>query len=139
MDTVGYRVKQLRERRGITQSELSRRIKVTPQAIQSLESDQNPKRKTRHVVGIAAAMDFDPKFLDLTTSLNEFKNKLTDMEIKSVNPADDLIDEAIAQARKNVTLRLKLNEECVSGRDYIKLLSDELRNLIEQGSRNRGN
>ena len=73
VDTIGHRIKILREMRGISQSELSRRIDVTPQAIQSLESDNNPNRKTKHVLGIAAALDFDPRYLDLQTSFDQFE------------------------------------------------------------------
>ena len=130
LDTIGQRVKKLREFRGISQSELGRRIKVTPQAIQSLESDKNPKRKTRHMIGIAKALDFDPKYLDLNTSFDQFRRKLNDVsEIKEVSD-EQLIDEAIAQAKRIVTLRLKLAEQSVTGREYLELFAGEIQNLI---------
>ncbi len=141
MDSIGQRIKKLRELRGMSQSELSRRISVTPQAIQSLEADSNPKRKTRHVVGIAAALDFDPRYLDLHTSYDQFQAKVAEPNTApKVQPAidslgnandDELIEAAIVQARNNINLQLKLSSEKISGREYLERLSDELRRLTE--------
>jgi len=141
MDTIGQRIKVLREMRGISQSELSRRISVTPQAIQSLESDSNPNRKTKHVVGIAAVLDVDPRYLDLQTSYDQFRERFAKQSRHSQKPAaidsltnsndDALIDLAIEQARNNVNLQLKLSGETISGREYLERLSGELRRLTE--------
>ncbi len=140
MDSVGQRVRILRETRGMSQSELSRRVNVTPQAIQSLESDSNPNRKTKHVVSIATALDFDPRYLDPSMPVEQFRKKVytpdaTVAERQSqhdrfgVSDDDDLIDLAIEQARKNIALRLKLSGEEISGQQYLQRLSDELRRL----------
>ena len=144
MDTLGQRIKILRERRGLTQSELSRRIDVTPQAIQSLEADPNPNRKTRHMVGIAAALDFDPRYLDLNTSLDQFEAQISTAvaaqnapaKIDSSNAATDdaLVDAAIEQARSNVNLQLQLTGEQISGREFLNRLSEELRRLTTNQS-----
>ncbi|MEP1206957.1 MAG: helix-turn-helix transcriptional regulator [Rhizobiaceae bacterium] len=141
MDTIGQRIKVLREMRGISQSELSRRISVTPQAIQSLEADSNPNRKTKHVVGIAAVLDVDPRYLDLQTSYDQFQQRIEKQARDSRQPAaidsannandDALIDAAIEQARNNVNLQLKLSGGTISGREYLERLSDELRRLTE--------
>lgn len=146
MDTLGQRIKTLREKRGLTQSELSRRIDVTPQAIQSLEADPNPNRKTRHMVGIAAALDFDPRYLDLNTSLDQFEAHISTAmaaqnaaaKIDSSNTATDdtLVDAAIEQARSNVNLQLKLTGEQISGREFLNRLSEELRRLTTNQSPN---
>ena len=143
VDTIGHRIKILREMRGISQSELSRRIDVTPQAIQSLESDNNPNRKTKHVLGIAAALDFDPRYLDLQTSFDQFEAQVKEPSPparpapkidSSVNVNDDeLVEAAIEQARNNINLQLKLSDETISGREYLERLSDELRRLTEKG------
>lgn len=140
MDSIGQRIKLLREKRGLSQSELSRRISVTPQAIQSLEAD----RKTKHMVGIAAALDFDPRYLDLNTSLDQFKAHIStaaeeqrrSTKIDSSAPAtdDDLIDAAIDQARNNINLQLQLSGEKISGREFLSRLSEELRRLTAQQS-----
>ncbi len=142
MDSIGQRIKVLRELRGISQSELSRRIQVTPQAIQSLESDNNPNRKTKHVVGIAAALDFDPRYLDLQTSYDQFQAQVTQppsaaktaakIDSSVVAQDDALVEAAIEQARNNINLQLKLSEEKISGREYLERLSDELRRLTEK-------
>jgi len=142
MDSIGQRIKVLREIRGISQSELSRRISVTPQAIQSLESDKNPNRKTKHVVGIAAALDFDPRFLDLQTSYDQFQALVakpprsnrgnTAIDSSFIANDDALIEAAIEQARNNISLQLKLSGEKISGREYLERLSDELRRLTER-------
>ena len=139
MDTIGQRIKMLREKRGLSQSELSRRIKVTPQAIQSLEADRNPNRKTKHMVGIAAALDFDPRYLDLNTSLDQFQARmstavpegkgLTKIDSSPPDTDDELIDAAIEQARNNVNLQLQLSGEKISGREFLNRLSEELRRL----------
>ena len=137
MVSIGQRIKVLREKRGMSQSELSRRIHVTPQAIQSLEADPNPNRRTKHVIGIAAALDIDPRFLDPQTSYEQFKSNFVvdmnksapriDSEVQEDD--DDLVDAAIEQARRNINLQLKLSGEKISGRDYLTRLSDELRRL----------
>ena len=142
MDTIGRRIRILREKRGLSQSELSRRINVTPQAIQSLEADRNPNRKTRHMIGIAAALEFDPRYLDLNTSIDQFQAQITSSRnpqpssraIDSAGEADDdaLIEAAIDQARRNIDLQLKLNGERISGRAYLNRLSEELRRLTEK-------
>jgi len=139
MDTIGQRIKMLREKRGLSQSELSRRISVTPQAIQSLEADRNPNRKTKHMVGIAAALDFDPRYLDLNTSLDQFRARmstagperkgLTKIDSSPPDTDDELIDAAIEQARNNVNLQLQLSGEKISGREFLNRLSEELRRL----------
>ena len=139
MDSIGQRIKLLREKRGLSQSELSRRISVTPQAIQSLEADRNPNRKTKHMVGIAAALDFDPRYLDLNTSLDQFKahistapkeqRRLTKIDSSAPATDDDLIDAAIEQARNNINLQLQLSGEKISGREFLNRLSEELRRL----------
>ena len=134
----------LREMRGISQSELSRRIGVTPQAIQSLEADLNPNRKTKHMVGIAAALNFDPRNLDLNTHLQKFEEQIstaagrrkTRPEIDSSSPStdDDLIDAAIDQARNNIELQLRLSGETITGREFLNRLSEELRRLTAKQS-----
>lgn len=144
MDSIGQRIKLLREKRGLSQSELSRRISVTPQAIQSLEADRNPNRKTKHMVGIATALDFDPRYLDLNTSLDQFKAHISTAakeqrrptKIDSSAPAtdDDLIDAAIEQARNNINLQLQLSGEKISGREFLSRLSEELRRLTAKQS-----
>ena len=133
----------LRKMRGISQSELGRRANVTPQAIQSLEADQNPNRKTKHVISIASALSFDPVFLDLTTSNDQFKASLAAhpsvgskvhsstpiIDSSSESDDDELIDAAIVQARNNINLRLQLSGKKISGREYLESLSEELRRL----------
>ena len=144
MDTIGQRIKILREKRGLSQSELSRRISVTPQAIQSLEADRNPNRKTKHMVGIAAALDFDPRYLDLNTSLDQFEAHISTspaagkpapkIDSSSTATDDELIDAAIEQARSNIHLQLQLSGEKISGREFLSRLSEELRRLTAQQS-----
>ena len=139
MNTIGQRIKVLREKRGMSQSELSRRIHVTPQAIQSLEADRNPNRRTKHVIGIAAALEIDPRYLDPQTTIEQFELGVANAEadrdsnLEAEPPAerddDELIDAAIEQARRNINLQLKLSGATISGREYLKRLSDELRRL----------
>lgn len=123
----------------MSQSELSRRIHVTPQAIQSLEADPNPNRRTKHVIGIAAVLDIDPRYLDPHTSFEQFQSSVAAV-VDATKPAgpidsamieedDDLVDAAIEQARRNINLQLKLGSEKISGREYLNRLSDELKRL----------
>jgi transcriptional regulator with XRE-family HTH domain len=144
MDTIGQRIRKLREMRGLSQSELSRRIDVTPQAIQSLEADRNPNRKTRHMIGIARALDFDPRYLDLNTSLDQFeaqistttleRNPIAEIDSSLEANDDDLVDAAIQQARSNINLQLKLSGETISGREFLNRLSEELHRLTTMQS-----
>lgn len=144
MDTIGQRIKILRERRGLSQSELGRRINVTPQAIQSLEADRNPNRKTRHLIALAAALDFDPRYLDLSTGLEHFEaqilatavqsNSQLKIDSSSATTDDDLVEAAIEQARSNIDMQLRLNGEVISGREYLSRLSNELNRLTAKQS-----
>src|SRR5262245_38823280 len=56
------RLRQARERAGLTQSALARRIGVKPQSIQALES--GAAKSTSHVVAIARVLGVSPDWLD---------------------------------------------------------------------------
>lgn len=47
MDTIGSRIAAAREKKGLNQSELGRRLGVTPQSVQAWESDKNVPRPKR--------------------------------------------------------------------------------------------
>ncbi|HUW97426.1 MAG TPA: helix-turn-helix domain-containing protein [Acidiferrobacter sp.] len=61
MDTLAKRLRYARERLGFSQSELARRVKVRPQAIQFIEAGH--VRRPRSLVEIARALAVNPEWL----------------------------------------------------------------------------
>ncbi|WP_297445043.1 helix-turn-helix transcriptional regulator [Acidiferrobacter sp.] len=61
MDTLAKRLRYARERMGLTQSELARRVKVRPQAIQFIEAGH--VRRPRSVVEIARVLGVNAEWL----------------------------------------------------------------------------
>ncbi len=61
MDTLAKRLRYAREQAGFSQSELARRVKLRPQAIQFIEAGQ--VRRPRTLVEIAKALAVNPEWL----------------------------------------------------------------------------
>lgn len=53
---IAYQIGKLRKKRGLTQSELARRLKTTQQTISRLEDTQNLQFSVRTLARIAAAL-----------------------------------------------------------------------------------
>jgi len=70
--SLGAQVKWAREKAGISQSELARRVGVKPQSIQAIESGR--VRATRYIVHIAAALGVKPSTL-LMDSMDELRSE----------------------------------------------------------------
>ena len=64
-DSLPHRVKHLRERLGLTQSELARRLDVKPQAIQALEAGK--VKRPRFIVPLAKELGVSPDFIETGT------------------------------------------------------------------------
>jgi len=64
MDTLAQRLKFARERSGLSQSELARRVGVAPQSIQAIEAGK--VRRTRVLKKIAGELDVSAEWLDPT-------------------------------------------------------------------------
>lgn len=62
MDTLAARLRFARERAGLSQSELARRVGVTAQSIQSVESGR--VKRTKAIAEIAAALSVGREWLD---------------------------------------------------------------------------
>lgn len=61
MSSLAKRVAEKREALGLSQSELARKIGVTPQAIQKVEAGET--KKPRYIVELASALQETPEFL----------------------------------------------------------------------------
>ena len=96
MDTLAKRLRYARERAGFSQSELARRVKLRPQAIQFIEAGQ--VRRPRTLVEIAKALAVNPAWLLLGEGSVEVGVR-EEMPIYQ-RPADVVLsDEAVAVAR----------------------------------------
>jgi transcriptional regulator with XRE-family HTH domain len=62
MDTLAQRLRAARERAGLNQSELGRRVGVAPQSIQAIEAGK--VRRTRALHEIADVLDVSADWLD---------------------------------------------------------------------------
>lgn len=62
MDSLALRVRTAREKKRFSQSELARRIGVTPQAIQAIEAGL--VGRPRYILKLAQALDTTPQFLE---------------------------------------------------------------------------
>lgn len=68
------RVKAARQKAGLSQSELARRIGVKPQAIQAIESGR--VRRTKYLLAIARATDVSPEYLAGETVNQNFRTQI---------------------------------------------------------------
>ncbi len=94
MDTLAKRLRYARERLGLSQSELARRVKLRPQAIQFIEAGH--VRRPRSVVEIARALGVNAEWLLLGEGALEVAVHETPERYHG-EPA--LSDEAVAVAR----------------------------------------
>lgn len=63
-ETVGDRIKRARERAGLNQSELGRRVGVKPQAVQQWESGSNLPADRERYIQIAKVLEVTPYWLE---------------------------------------------------------------------------
>lgn len=64
METIGQRVRAMRERRLWSQRDLSERAGVPQATISRVESDQNETRpQNRTIISLAQALDVDPAWI----------------------------------------------------------------------------
>ena len=63
MDTIGTRLRQTRERRVITQEDLSQLSGVTEATISRLENDKSGPTRQSTVRKLAAALEVEPQWL----------------------------------------------------------------------------
>lgn len=54
---MGYRLKEIREEKGITQEELEKQSKVSRQTISAIENNDDYQAKTGTLVALAKALD----------------------------------------------------------------------------------
>lgn len=94
MDTLAKRLRYARERLGFSQSELARRVKLRPQAIQFIEAGR--VRRPRSLVEISKALAVNPAWLLLGEGTVE-------VGVREAAPAYQgevtLSEEAVAVAR----------------------------------------
>lgn len=99
MDTMAERLRSARERSGISQSELARRVGVAPQSIQAIEAGK--VRHSRAMGEIAVALDvavdwLDPSMTDHARPRQHvlaeatFSDSLT-ISIRANRPFDDTV------------------------------------------------
>lgn len=71
--TLGQRIRQARERYGMTQAELARRITITPMALNLIERGKTPDPRVSRVIAIARELrvSFDELLLGLDTDDDE--------------------------------------------------------------------
>lgn len=62
-ETMGQRIKRLREARGLSQQQLANLVGVTPSAVSQWETDQVRSIKPPHFLALADALSTDPWFL----------------------------------------------------------------------------
>ncbi|WP_298134171.1 helix-turn-helix domain-containing protein [Acidiferrobacter sp.] len=94
METLAKRLRYARERMGLTQSELARRVKLRPQAIQFIESGH--VRRPRSIVEIARVLGVNAEWL----LLGEGAVDIAIRETRARYEGDvALSDEAVAVAR----------------------------------------
>ncbi len=65
MDSLAHRLKFARERSGLSQSELARRVGVAPQSIQAIEAGK--VRRTKVLKRIAVELEVSAEWLDPTS------------------------------------------------------------------------
>ncbi len=110
MDTLAKRLRYARERLGLSQSELARRVGLRPQAIQFIEGGH--VRRPRNVFEIAHALEVNPEWLLLGEGPVDPVGLGESRETYRASPA--LSDEALAVARMWMELprsqRLALKE-----------------------------
>ncbi|MHB1511747.1 MAG: helix-turn-helix domain-containing protein [Acidiferrobacter sp.] len=94
MDTLAKRLRYARERVGLSQSELARRVKIRPQAIQFIEGGH--VRRPRSMVEIARALGVNAEWLLLGEGAVEVAVREPSEHYRG-EPA--LSDEAVAIAR----------------------------------------
>lgn len=63
-ETVGQRIRRARERSGLNQSELARRVGVKPQAVQQWEQDKNYPADRDRYTQIAKVLEVSPHWLE---------------------------------------------------------------------------
>ncbi|MBR6739411.1 MAG: helix-turn-helix transcriptional regulator [Oscillospiraceae bacterium] len=74
MNKVGKRIQQARQRSGMTQSELSRRLGMTPKYISNIEcGGKNPTLETFVAIANALAIDANTLLADVLDTSDEIK------------------------------------------------------------------
>lgn len=124
MENFGEYIKEQREKIGLSQRELARRIKVDNKTINNIE--KNKTQKINYKIIIALANVFNINVLELTNKAGYATTEAIDRLLEEANTIDEMIKKTVEETTININTNEKKYDEYKYDEKYydaIKILN----------------